>query len=91
MELQWTGKALSDLSRLYEFLKPVNQEAAARAVQTLATAPRTLLDYPRIGERLDDFTNREIRRLLVGKYEIRYEVSNGTILILRLWHTRERR
>jgi plasmid stabilization system protein ParE len=91
MELQWTGKALSDLSRLYEFLKPVNQAAAAHAVQALATAPRTLLDYPRIGERLDGFGSREIRRLLVGKYEIRYEVVNGTILILRLWHTRERR
>ena len=91
MELQWTGKAFSDLSRLYEFLKPVNQEAAARAVQTLASAPTTLLDYPRIGERLEGFESREIRRLLVGKYEIRYEVLDGRILILRLWHTRERR
>lgn len=28
MELKWTGKALSDLARLYDFLAPVN--AAAR-------------------------------------------------------------
>jgi plasmid stabilization system protein ParE len=91
MELQWTGKALSDLSRLHEFLKPINQAAAVRAVQTLATAPTTLLTYPRIGERLEGYGSREVRRLLVGKYEIRYEVRSGRILILRLWHTRESR
>lgn len=39
MELKWTGKALSDLARLYEFLAPVNQPAAARTVQQLTAAP----------------------------------------------------
>ncbi len=29
MELKWTKKALNDLVRLYEFLAPVNQQAAA--------------------------------------------------------------
>lgn len=50
MELKWTGKALSDLARLYDFLAPVNKAAAARAVQALAKAPTILLTSPRIGE-----------------------------------------
>ena len=29
MELQWTSKAQEDLTRLYEFLAPVNRPAAA--------------------------------------------------------------
>jgi plasmid stabilization system protein ParE len=29
MELEWTSKALSDLVRLYDFLAPVNKQAAA--------------------------------------------------------------
>jgi hypothetical protein len=29
MELQWTGKALSDLVRLYDFLAPVNRPPPA--------------------------------------------------------------
>ena len=69
MELRWTRKALSDLARLYEFLAPVNRQAAARSVQSLVAAPGRLLRHPRIGEKLEEFEPREVRRLIVGKYD----------------------
>ena len=72
MELKWTSKALSDLARLYEFLAPVNKPAAARTVQALTRAPTILLTNPRIGEQLFLFEPREVRRILVGEYEVRY-------------------
>ena len=91
MELKWTSKALSDLVRLYEFLAPVNKPAAAREVQALTKAAASLLTNPRIGEQLFEFEPREVRRLLVGHYEIRYEIQESTLYVLRLWHTREDR
>ncbi|KJS34416.1 MAG: plasmid stabilization protein [Rhodospirillaceae bacterium BRH_c57] len=91
MDLKWTSKALSDLSRLYDFLAPANKPAAARAVQALTKAPTILLTNPRIGEQLFEFEPREVRRLLVGHYEMRYEIQDSTIYMLRLWHTREGR
>ena len=91
MELKWTGKALSDLARLYDFLAPVNKLAAARTVQALTAAPGTLLVNPRIGEKLEEFEPRDVRRILVGHYEMRYEIQESTIYVLRLWHTREDR
>ena len=91
MELKWASRGLSDLARLYDFLAPVNQAAAARAVQALVAAPASLLANPRIGEKLEEFEPREVRRILVGKYEMRYEIQKSTIYILRLWHTREDR
>ncbi len=91
MELKWTSKALSDLTRLYEFLAPINRSAAARVVQQLAKAPTNLLTNPRIGEQLFQFEPREVRRILVGEYEIRYEIQDSLIYVLRLWHTREDR
>lgn len=91
MELKWTNKALSDLARLYEFLAPANQNAAARIVQSLVAAPATLMTNPRIGEKLEEFEPREVRRLLVGHYEMRYEIQESTVYVLRLWHTREQR
>jgi plasmid stabilization system protein ParE len=90
-DLKWTDKARSDLARLYDFLAPVNQRAAARAVQALVAAPARLLEHPRIGERLDEFNPREVRRILVGHYEVRYEIEDMTIYVLRLWHSREDR
>ncbi|MCA1440878.1 type II toxin-antitoxin system RelE/ParE family toxin [Ensifer sp. IC4062] len=91
MKLQWTTKAVSNLGRLYDFLAPVNRQAAARTVQALASAPRRLLEQPRMGERLEEFDPREVRRILVGQYEMRYEITQSTIYVLRLWHTREDR
>lgn len=91
MELKWTGRALSDLARLHAFLAPVNRGAAAQVVQALAAAPASLPAHPRIGERLEEFEPREVRRILVGHYEMRYEIQESTIYVLRLWHTRELR
>jgi plasmid stabilization system protein ParE len=91
MDLKWTSKALSDVARLYEFLAPVNKPAAARAVQALTKAPVLLRTNPRVGEQLFQFEPREVRRMLVGQYEIRYEIQDETIYVLRLWHTREER
>lgn len=91
MELKWTSKALSDLVRLHEFLAVVNPSAAVRAVRALTTAPTGLLVNPRIGEKLEEFEPREVRRILVGNYEMRYEIQELRIYILRMWHTREDR
>ncbi len=91
MELKWTTKAMSDVGRLYEFLTLANKPAAIRTVQHLTNAPNRLLMQPRIGESLDEFAPREVRRILIGKYEMRYEIRSSAIFILRIWHTREDR
>lgn len=91
MQLQWTSKAVSDLARLHDFLALVNPPSAARTVRQLTSAPITLLTNPRIGERLDEYEPREVRRLLVGHYEFRYEIVGSVIYVLRIWHSREGR
>jgi hypothetical protein len=50
-----------------------------------------LATIPRIGEQLSEFDPREVRRILVGHHEMRYEIQNSTVYVLRLWHTREDR
>ena len=52
---------------------------------------RHLQAHPRLGERVPDFGDREVRRLIIGDYEMRYEVKPDAVWILRLWHTRENR
>ncbi|NNN06295.1 MAG: type II toxin-antitoxin system RelE/ParE family toxin [Elusimicrobia bacterium] len=91
MKLQWTSKAHDDLSRLYGFLSKSNANAAAKAVRALVAAPERLVIMPRIGEALEEFKPREVRRLLIGPYEMRYEIRDRAIFVLRIWHTREDR
>jgi plasmid stabilization system protein ParE len=91
MNVKWTSKANSDLVRLHEFLAPVNPAAAARVVRGLVAAAARLPEHPRIGEKLEQYEPLEVRRLIAGDYELRYEIRDTTIYIVRLWHTRERR
>jgi plasmid stabilization system protein ParE len=79
------------LGLLHEFLHAVNPSAAARVVQRLSDGPDVLELQPRLGTRLTAFEPREVRYLLVGDYEMRYEVTDNDVWILRIWHTRELR
>jgi plasmid stabilization system protein ParE len=91
VSLRWTSKAHSDLVRLHEFLQPVNPAAAARAVRQLVAGVKRIPAHPRLGMRLPEFTPREVRRLIVGEYEIRYEIGERDLVVLRIFHTREDR
>ena len=91
MQMQWTSKALSVLVRLHEFLATVNKPAATRVVKSLTRAASDLLAHPHLGERMSEFDPRDVRRILIGQYEMRYEIENAALHILRVWHTREKR
>jgi plasmid stabilization system protein ParE len=91
MKLKWSNAAVADVARLHDFLATVNPNAAARTVQTLTVAPRQLLDRPQSGRQLDQYLPREVRRIIIGNYEMRYELADSTVYILRIWHTREER
>jgi len=89
--LRWTSKAHSDLARLHEFLQPVHLPAALRVVRQLVGAAKRIPGRPRLGVRLREFGEREVRRIIVGDYEIRYELTATDVFILRIFHTREDR
>jgi plasmid stabilization system protein ParE len=91
MDLKWTSRALSDLGRLHDFLIVANKKASARIIQSLVAAPLRLIEHPHLGEKLGAFEPRNVRRILVGRYEMRYEIESRAIIVLRLWHTRESR
>jgi plasmid stabilization system protein ParE len=91
MALRWTSKAQSDLARLYEFLRPVNPTVAARVVRQLVAGAKRIPAHPRLGVRLPEFDPREVRRVLVGDYELRYELADTDVFVLRIFHTREDR
>jgi plasmid stabilization system protein ParE len=91
MNVRWTSKANLDLVRLHDFIATKNPSAAADIVDRLVAAPDPLIKNPWIGTPLRQFEPREIRRIIVGNYEMRYEIVNGTIYILRIWHTLEDR
>lgn len=91
MKFEWTVPARDDVIRLYDFLAKKNEQAAANIVQSLVNAPATLLLNPRRGEVVTDYEPREVRRCMIGSYEMHYELKDNLLIILRIWHQREER
>jgi plasmid stabilization system protein ParE len=89
MEVKWTVSAHRDLVRLYEFFLPVNPRAAKKAVKQLLEEAKLLKSHALLGVELDAYAPRNVRRLIIGDYELRYEVTETTLYVLRLWHSRE--
>ncbi len=91
MALRWTRLAYADLRRIVEFLEPVNPVAAARSARAVVARVRRIPAQPRLGEIVPGFVDREVRRVLVEKYEVRYEIAGTDIYVLRIFHVREDR
>ena len=91
MIVRWTNRASRDVGRLGGFLAPVAPVTAAKVAQTLISSPNKLIDFPRIGQRAEGYSTREVRRLIVSHYVMHYEIIGNEIVILRIWHSREDR
>ncbi|BCL34373.1 type II toxin-antitoxin system RelE/ParE family toxin [Nostoc sp. MS1] len=89
----WLPEALTDLVRLFDFLKLKNENTAFQAAQVIREAGFSLADNPYKGTVLEDGSGR--RKLVVpfGKYGyvIHYYLEDETVLILRVYHGRENR
>jgi len=72
-------------------LAAVNSSGADSTVQALTRVPVRLLANARIGEQLLQCQLGKVRGILVGQYEIRYEIVKQTVSVLRLWHRQEDR
>ena len=89
--IRWSRHAQNDLQRLHAFVAAGDSSQATRTVGALVAAVGKLAEFPRLGARLPEFGKREVRRLIVGDYEIRYELRRDQLFVVRLWHVREDR
>ncbi len=87
----WAPKALNDVQRLIRFLEEVKPSIALELLDAMALATDKLITYPHMGEAIEAHLPKDIRRYMVGEYELRYEVKVTSIHILRIYHTKEDR
>lgn len=91
MQIVWSHKSKEDIQRLFDFLYSANPVSAAEMVVDIRRYVALLPTQPRLGRNLPRYDPREIRSGIIGRYEIRYEIKQTNIIILRVWHTRENR
>jgi plasmid stabilization system protein ParE len=91
MNVVWSPAAWVDVDRLHGFLAEHDLDSADAVADKLANSPAELLEFPRRGPRLSEFDPREVSELRVGKYLLRYELTDAELIVLRFFHAREDR
>jgi len=88
--IRYTPESLDDLERLRSFVKQKNPLAARRIALELQEGVEKLKLFPKIGLSVPNATNPDlVRDLYIGKYTVRYLMSEKQIVILRIWHSKE--
>jgi plasmid stabilization system protein ParE len=89
----WRLEAVQDIDRLRAFLYPKDPHAAQQAAYVIFNGAKHLESSPEMGRPLPDNTKR--RELVIpfgaSAYILRYIFDNGTVFVLRVWHSRENR
>jgi addiction module RelE/StbE family toxin len=92
VKLVYSERAVSDLTRVREFIKQHNPSAAARIASELVAKVEHLRRFPLIGKLVDESPEPlQIRDLVVSDYIVRYLPTESIVIVLRVWHHREHR
>lgn len=60
-------------------------------MRMLVDSVSRLVDYPRVAPPIEVYEGRDVRSLIIGDYNMHYEIKADVIYIVRVWHTREDR
>jgi len=93
VEIEWSIDALADLDRFAVFLHGQFPDLAARVASELIVRADVLRRHPKLGRPIA--TREEYREIVLqvigGTYVLQYRYEGSTILMLRVFHSRETR
>jgi plasmid stabilization system protein ParE len=92
MEVEHSPESLENLQRVAEFMEVKNPYAARRITINLQKGVSRQKQFREIGLPVIKVTAPEsIRDLFVDGYTVRHLIAEGTINILRVWHSKKTR
>jgi toxin ParE1/3/4 len=71
-QIVWSDSALERITQFLDFMSEENPEAARRTVEDLFARVKVLAEQPRLGRRLTEGIDPDLRRLIVGNYIVVY-------------------
>ena len=94
MNIIWAKETKTDFRRLHKFLVEAENPTAADNIHNIIIeGAQNLAHNPKLGTALNDATNRRKWIIPFGKnaYILHYIIEDNTIIILRIYHSREDR
>ena len=86
-EITWTTEAADCLEEIHDYIARDNAAAAHKVVSGIYEKIQMLRRQPRIGQRYEGITDREVREILYGHYRIAYLIKTETqVEVLGVFH-----
>jgi len=84
----WTKEAARWLEAIHDYIAASSPASAKKVVTGIYEKVQLLRRQPRLGQRFESVTNREVREILYGHYRIAYLIrSEDRIEILGVFHS----
>ena len=93
MKLEWSDEALADLTRFAAFVEVTHPNLSERVAQAIIGRAELLIEYPLLGRPMAGREHyREIvLEVLNAQYVFQYWFDGTRLVMLRVFHGRERR
>jgi len=83
----WTLEAANWLEQIHDYISKHSPGSAHSVVKGIYRKIQLLRDHPRLGQRHEAITDREVRELLYGHYRIAYLIkTEDRVEILGIFH-----
>ena len=87
MKLLWTTESINRLSEIEEYISRDNAERAVEFVSNLIDHADVLLKNPKIGRKVPELSNDQIREIIYKNYRIVYRIQPDHIEILTVFES----
>lgn len=89
MSVEWLEKPVNDLQSIYDYIYTKSPHNAEMVVQTLTQLGDSLADMPFKYPKEPIFNQENIRFVVKWSYKIIYRIEKDTILVSRIFHTKQ--
>ena len=84
--VDWSRRALQDLESIAEYIAADSPTYAGIVVKKIVSQAKTLAKFPRVGRKVPEFDDENIRELFVCSYRIIYRLRENAVVIAAVIH-----
>lgn len=84
----WSDPAKADLKSIHDFIAHDSKHYANKVAQDIRQKTELLDEFPKIGKRVTEINDQNIRALSMYSYRIIYQIKDNDIFVLAVVHKR---
>ena len=86
VEIEWSPTANNDLNEIIDYIAQDSPQYASLFFEQLHLKIDNLKEFPKIGRKVPELNDPDIRELILRNYRLVYKISEDKIYIIRIIH-----